>query len=101
MKQISNFMGEISDEFKIVVVEAIRVLTIKFPQKHRTLMSFLANIQNLLMIFTVMPRFVKVDFLQVCCHPGKNNPIPKIMDRYTTRKNWLFISTKKGGVAQG
>eukprot|EP00026_Physarum_polycephalum_P002420 Phypoly_transcript_02426.p1 GENE.Phypoly_transcript_02426~~Phypoly_transcript_02426.p1 ORF type:complete len:876 (+),score=148.66 Phypoly_transcript_02426:67-2694(+) len=44
MKQISNFMGEISDEFKIVVVEAIRVLTIKFPQKHRTLMSFLANI---------------------------------------------------------
>lgn len=44
MKQISNFMGEISDEFKIVVVEAIRVLTIKFPQKHRALMSFLATI---------------------------------------------------------
>lgn len=44
MKQISNFMGDISDEFKIVVVDAIRVLTIKFPQKHRSLMSFLANI---------------------------------------------------------
>lgn len=44
MKQISNFMGDISDEFKIVVVDAIRVLTIKFPQKHRALMSFLANI---------------------------------------------------------
>ncbi len=44
MKQISNFMGEISDEFKIVVVEAIRVLTIKFPQKHRALMTFLASI---------------------------------------------------------
>jgi len=27
-----------------VVVEAIRVLTIKFPQKHRALMTFLANI---------------------------------------------------------
>lgn len=44
MKQISSFMGDISDEFKIVVVEAIRVLTIKFPQKHRALMSFLSNI---------------------------------------------------------
>lgn len=44
MKQISNFMGDISDEFKIVVVEAIRVLTIKFPQKHRSLMQFLSSI---------------------------------------------------------
>eukprot|EP01113_Clastostelium_recurvatum_P003606 TRINITY_DN1157_c0_g1_i1.p1 TRINITY_DN1157_c0_g1~~TRINITY_DN1157_c0_g1_i1.p1 ORF type:complete len:887 (+),score=324.88 TRINITY_DN1157_c0_g1_i1:90-2750(+) len=44
MKQIGGFMGDISDEFKIVVVDAIRTLCIKFPQKHRTLMSFLSNI---------------------------------------------------------
>jgi len=44
MKQISNFMAEISDEFKIVVVDAIRTLCLKFPQKHRALMSFLSNI---------------------------------------------------------
>jgi len=44
MKQISNFMGEISDEFKIVVVDAIKTLCIKFPQKHRTLLNFLSNI---------------------------------------------------------
>lgn len=44
MKQISNFMNEISDEFKIVVVDAIRSLCLKFPQKHRSLMNFLSTI---------------------------------------------------------
>mmetsp|Transcript_28720 Transcript_28720/g.80856 ORF Transcript_28720/g.80856 Transcript_28720/m.80856 type:complete len:893 (+) Transcript_28720:167-2845(+) len=44
LKQISNFMSEIADEFKIVVVEAIRSLCLKFPQKHRALMNFLSNI---------------------------------------------------------
>jgi len=44
MKQISSFMGEISDEFKIVVVDAIRSLCLKFPQKQRSLLSFLSNI---------------------------------------------------------
>ena len=42
MKQISSFMSEISDEFKIVVVEAIQTLCPKFPRKHNSLMSFLA-----------------------------------------------------------
>jgi len=44
MKQISSFMGEISDEFKIVVVDAIRSLCLKFPQKQRSLLGFLSNI---------------------------------------------------------
>jgi coatomer protein complex subunit gamma len=44
MKQITSFMGEISDEFKIVVVEAIRTLCLKFPQKHRSLLTFLSTI---------------------------------------------------------
>jgi len=44
MKQISSFMGDISDEFKIVVVDAIRALCLKFPQKHRTLLNFLSTI---------------------------------------------------------
>eukprot|EP00270_Netrium_digitus_P008453 TRINITY_DN2529_c0_g1_i1.p1 TRINITY_DN2529_c0_g1~~TRINITY_DN2529_c0_g1_i1.p1 ORF type:complete len:699 (+),score=240.03 TRINITY_DN2529_c0_g1_i1:235-2097(+) len=44
MKQITNFMSDIADEFKIVVVEAIRSLCLKFPQKYRTLMNFLSNI---------------------------------------------------------
>jgi coatomer protein complex subunit gamma len=36
-------MGEISDEFKIVVVEAVQTLTVKFPKKYRVLLSFLSG----------------------------------------------------------
>ncbi|EGD80432.1 coatomer protein complex [Salpingoeca rosetta] len=43
MKQISSFMHEITDEFKIVVVEAIRALCLKFPQKYPVLMNFLSS----------------------------------------------------------
>lgn len=38
------FCAALQDEFKIVVVEAIQSLCLKFPQKHRVLMSFLSNI---------------------------------------------------------
>ena len=44
MKQITSFMSEIADEFKIVVVDAIRAMCLKFPQKHRLLMTFLSNV---------------------------------------------------------
>ncbi len=43
MKQIASFMSEISDEFKIVVVDAIRSLCMKFPRKHAVMMTFLAS----------------------------------------------------------
>jgi len=43
MKQISSFMSEIGDEFKIVVVRAIRELCTKYPKKHRVMVSFLAT----------------------------------------------------------
>mmetsp|Transcript_12784 Transcript_12784/g.38564 ORF Transcript_12784/g.38564 Transcript_12784/m.38564 type:complete len:901 (+) Transcript_12784:224-2926(+) len=43
MKQISSFMNEIADEFKVVVVTAIRELCLKYPLKHRVLVGFLAN----------------------------------------------------------
>lgn len=43
MKQISTFMSEISDEFKVVVVDSIQSLCEKFPSKQGTMMTFLAN----------------------------------------------------------
>jgi coatomer protein complex subunit gamma len=43
MKQIQSFMSEIGDEFKIVVVTAIRELCIKYPKKHRVMVGFLAT----------------------------------------------------------
>eukprot|EP00732_Lithocolla_globosa_P002034 Lithocolla_globosa_v1_NODE_1195_length_2795_cov_83.101095.p1 type:complete len:873 gc:universal NODE_1195_length_2795_cov_83.101095:2725-107(-) len=42
MKQIGGFMSEISDEFKVVVIEAIRTLCIKFPSKQTAMLNFLA-----------------------------------------------------------
>ena len=43
LKQINDFIADISDDFKVVVVQAIKVLCLKFPHKHRTLMVFLAS----------------------------------------------------------
>ena len=43
MKSIGGFMSDISDEFKIVLVDAIRTLCLKFPHKHPTLLNFLAS----------------------------------------------------------
>lgn len=42
MKQIATFVSEISDEFKVVVVQAIRTLCQKYPRKHTVLMNFLS-----------------------------------------------------------
>lgn len=44
MKQIMQFMSEIPDEFKVVVIDAIKTLSEKFPNKHRSLMNFLSNV---------------------------------------------------------
>ncbi|CAF1568314.1 unnamed protein product, partial [Rotaria sp. Silwood1] len=43
MKQISSFLSEISDQFRTVVVDAIKSLCQKFPRKHTVLMTFLSN----------------------------------------------------------
>jgi hypothetical protein len=43
LKQIGGFMADIADDFKIVVVDAIRSLCLKFPSKHRSLMNFLSG----------------------------------------------------------
>ena len=43
MKQISSFVSEISDEFKVVVVQAIKALCLKFPRKHGILLDFLSS----------------------------------------------------------
>jgi coatomer protein complex subunit gamma len=43
MNQISGFMNDISDEFKITVVDAIRSLALKFPKEYASMLSFLAG----------------------------------------------------------
>ncbi|KAG0682206.1 coatomer subunit gamma [Pichia californica] len=41
---ISNFMDEISDEFKIIVIDAIRTLSLKFPAKYKSMLTFLDDV---------------------------------------------------------
>ncbi|XP_076814835.1 coatomer subunit gamma-2-like isoform X1 [Clavelina lepadiformis] len=43
MKQITSFMSEISDEFKVVVVRAISALCQKYPRKHAVMMNYLSS----------------------------------------------------------
>ncbi|EEB06467.1 coatomer gamma subunit Sec21 [Schizosaccharomyces japonicus yFS275] len=44
MQQISGFMSDISDSFKIVVVDAVRSLCLKFPNKYKAMLKFLSSI---------------------------------------------------------
>ncbi|CAK0799368.1 unnamed protein product, partial [Prorocentrum cordatum] len=43
VKQITTFMSDISDVFKIEVVAAVKGLCLKYPSKYKTLMSFLST----------------------------------------------------------
>jgi coatomer protein complex subunit gamma len=44
IQSISSFMDEISDEFKIIVIDAIRTLSLKFPLKYKAMLTFLNDI---------------------------------------------------------
>ena len=44
MKQISNFMNDIADEFKITVIDAMRNLCLKYTQKYHIMLTFLRYI---------------------------------------------------------
>ncbi|KAF2274898.1 coatomer subunit gamma [Westerdykella ornata] len=44
MKQITGFMAEITDEFKVTIVEAVRTLALKFKSKQSGFLAFLSGI---------------------------------------------------------
>jgi coatomer protein complex subunit gamma len=80
MKQISSFMSEIGDEFKIVVVKAIRELCTKYPAKHRVMVSFLATflreeggydfkkaiVDSIVELMTTIPDTKETSLLHLC-----------------------------------
>src|SRR5688572_17201832 len=43
LKQIAAFITEVSDEYKIVVVDSIRSLCLKYKAKHQTVMNVLST----------------------------------------------------------
>ncbi|OAD06406.1 hypothetical protein MUCCIDRAFT_72417 [Mucor lusitanicus CBS 277.49] len=44
MQQINGFMLDVPDDFKIIVVDAIQSLCLKFPAKQSTMLTFLGNL---------------------------------------------------------
>lgn len=43
MRQIGGFMADLADEFKIVVIDSLKIMAVKFPQKYEALLSFLSD----------------------------------------------------------
>lgn len=43
LKQISAFLSDIADEYKITVVRSLQKLCLTYPSKHRVLVGFLSN----------------------------------------------------------
>jgi len=43
IKQISQFISDVPDDFRVVVVDSIRALCLKYPSKHHALLIFLSN----------------------------------------------------------
>eukprot|EP01087_Luapelamoeba_hula_P006403 TRINITY_DN1648_c1_g2_i1.p1 TRINITY_DN1648_c1_g2~~TRINITY_DN1648_c1_g2_i1.p1 ORF type:complete len:876 (+),score=106.12 TRINITY_DN1648_c1_g2_i1:212-2839(+) len=101
MKQISNFMNEISDESKIVVVDAIKTLCLKYKQKHRMLMNFLSNmlrdeggylykkaiVDTILLIISALPEAKEAglshlcEFIEDCEFTGLSTKILHLLGR--------------------
>eukprot|EP00033_Pygsuia_biforma_P001811 GCRY01002024.1.p1 GENE.GCRY01002024.1~~GCRY01002024.1.p1 ORF type:complete len:883 (+),score=260.03 GCRY01002024.1:139-2787(+) len=44
MKQIRGMMGDINDDFKLVVLDAVKALCFKYPQKHRLMLNFMTTV---------------------------------------------------------
>eukprot|EP00727_Mastigamoeba_balamuthi_P007460 m51a1_g3334 putative coatomer subunit gamma-like (888) ;mRNA; f:379003-382858 len=43
IKQISNFVSDVPDEFRVQIVDALRALCFKYPKKAKPLVGFLSN----------------------------------------------------------
>merc|ERR1719181_1794553 len=80
VKQITTFMSDISDVFKIEVVRAVKALCLQYPSKYKTLMSFLSSnlredgtadfkrdlVEALILIINQVPAAKEVGLLHLC-----------------------------------
>ncbi|KAJ0077878.1 hypothetical protein Patl1_37345 [Pistacia atlantica] len=70
MKQVANFMSDIADEFKIVVVEAIRSLCLKFPLKYRSLeeggFEYKKVVDSIVILIRDIPKAKESGLLHLC-----------------------------------
>mmetsp|Transcript_68621 Transcript_68621/g.146918 ORF Transcript_68621/g.146918 Transcript_68621/m.146918 type:complete len:937 (-) Transcript_68621:64-2874(-) len=90
VKQITTFMSDLSDVFKIEVVRAVKALCLQYPGKYKTLMSFLSSnlredgsadfktdlVDALILIIAKVPAareaglFHLCEFIEDCEHPS-------------------------------
>ncbi|CEP64709.1 coatomer subunit gamma LALA0_S13e01222g [Lachancea lanzarotensis] len=44
IKTITNFIHEISDDFKIIIIDAVRTMALRFPEEWKSILNFLVNV---------------------------------------------------------
>mmetsp|Transcript_6999 Transcript_6999/g.20637 ORF Transcript_6999/g.20637 Transcript_6999/m.20637 type:complete len:924 (-) Transcript_6999:83-2854(-) len=80
VKQITTFMSDISDIFKIEVIRAVKSLCLQYPSKYKTLMSFLSSnlredgsadfktdiVEALILIISQVPAAREVGLFHLC-----------------------------------
>lgn len=80
IKQMSSFVSEISDEFKSIVVDAVKTLCLKFPAKYSILIEFLGSIlreeggydykkktvESICEILDAIPESREIGLIQLC-----------------------------------
>ena len=80
IKQMSSFVSEISDEFKSIVVDAVKTLCLKFPAKYSILIEFLGSIlreeggyeykrktvESICEILNFIPESREIGLIQLC-----------------------------------
>eukprot|EP00922_Rhytidocystis_sp_ex-Travisia-forbesii_P037490 GHVS01055868.1.p1 GENE.GHVS01055868.1~~GHVS01055868.1.p1 ORF type:complete len:859 (+),score=145.05 GHVS01055868.1:321-2897(+) len=80
IKQIASFMNEITDSFKMDIVQAVKQLCITYPSKHKVLMGFLSSnlreegsiefksdtVDALMLLVRQVPQAQEIGLLQLC-----------------------------------
>jgi coatomer protein complex subunit gamma len=80
LKQISAFLTEIADEYKITVVRSLQKLCLTYPAKHRVLVGFLSNflreeggfdfkrsiVNSIVSLIRVVPESTESSLLHLC-----------------------------------
>lgn len=80
LKQISSFLGEIADEYKITIVKSLQRLCYTYPAKHRVLVGFMSNflreeggfnfkktiVDSIISLIRAVPETTESSLMQLC-----------------------------------
>ena len=80
LKQISSFLSEIADEYKITIVKSLQKLCYTYPTKHRILVGFMSNflreeggfafkktiVNSIISLIKAVPETTESSLMQLC-----------------------------------